>query len=269
MAKNLNTPNHNPNKQPNNNRRKPSALRRAGAVTVTALALGGGIAGVRAVTGGEDGSRPQNPVEATSGQEQAKKDEFKARFEDVEVFKDTVSELDSLRYRLATNANYLKKKNLLGVENLKFSAEDFESHGRPMRRGTLTFSREGGEVVTIVGTANDYDQFDGNVITLIIKGPQDGLTDPFVKRYVLTDSSYSEAFTATDGSSTLVDIDSDSPYNNNSYSAHVAFIDGEGPGPDFDPELLVNTLQGRLGIELATLKLYDYRGPESQSGTPG
>ncbi len=264
MAKNINTPNHSPNKQPNNNRRKPSALRRAGAVTVTALALGGGIAGLRTISGGEDSARPQNPVETTTSQEQAKK----AEFNDVEVFKDTVLELDSLRSRLTMNANDLKEKNLLGAENLKFSAEDFESNGEPMRRGTLTFSREGGETVTIVGTADEYDQFDGDVIALTIKGPQDGLTDPYVSGYVLTDSSFREAFTATDGSFRYVDIDSDSPYNNNSYSAHVAFIDGEGPGPDFDPELLVNTLQGRLGIELDTLKLYDYHGPESQSGTP-
>ncbi len=70
MAKNINTPNHSPNKQPNNNRRKPSALRRAGAVTVTALALGGGIAGLRTISGGEDSARPQNPVETTTSQEQ-------------------------------------------------------------------------------------------------------------------------------------------------------------------------------------------------------
>jgi hypothetical protein len=264
MAKNKNTLNHNPNQQPNINTRKPSALRRAGAVAVTALALGGGIVGVKAISGGEDSSKPQNPVEATRSQEQAQRTEFK----DVDVFKDTVSELDSLRSRLSMNANDLKEKNLLGAENLKFSAEDLESNGEPIRRGVLTFSREGGESITILGTADEYDNFNGDAIALTIEGPQDGLTDPYVLTYVLTDSSYGERSTLPDGSFRYVDIRSDSPYNNSNYSANVTFIDGEEPGPDFNPGLLVNTLQSRLGTDLDNLKLYDYRGPEAQSGIP-
>lgn len=263
MAKNINTPNHSPNKQPNNNRRKPSALRRAGAVTVTALALGGGIAGLRTISGGEDSARPQNPVETTTSQEQAKK----AEFNDVEVFKDTALEFRKLTGRLSMNASYLAEKNLLGAKNVKFSTEDLEAYteqyGESTKRNTLTFSREGGESITIIGTGDKYSKFNGDIITLKIEDPQDGLTT----EYILSEkhSSYQRTVTFSDGTSDSIEIWSNS-LNNNS-SANVTFV-GRELGADFSPVRYVNTLQSSLGTDLDILKLYNYYGSESQSGTP-
>jgi len=160
---------------------------------------------------------------------------------------------------------------LLGAENVKFSTKDFEAYterygeeyGEPVKRNTLTFSREGGESITINGTGDKYSKFNGDIITLKIEDPQDDLTT----EYILCDkhSSYKRIVSSSDGTSDSIEIWSNT-INNNS-SADVTFV-GRELGADFSPVRYVNTLQSSLGADLGNLKLYNYYGPESQSGIP-
>ncbi len=192
MTKNQNIPQQNPNRQHNPNRL--SRRRKTAAGVMATLALVGGVAGVKALTGGEDVSKGKSTVE------QVDKDIH--TYMDIKLTKEAADQFSNLTSKITEGLT-----RRIGQEGVTFSQTKVMINGEELTRGEMRYMAPGGRQIIAVGTLADGEsspRFNGNRLDLIVGSEDETLAFEAVRGNL--DSNYSTSSDIPGYGLTNVDI---------------------------------------------------------------